>query len=135
MTMNADLTGHLLVTALQATVPLRIHEMEWMNDMTAQARTDFVQGFAPALADAIASRADVMLYSGKTRTERRDCAATFNSLARAIAALSYSPGGVTVFGITWCAVHAPYGTTARGGLCPQCESDAIDRAATREAAA
>jgi hypothetical protein len=48
--------------------------------------------------DVIAHHGDVILYRGKKKGETADA---FNSLAKAIAILSFMPGGVTCFGQHW----------------------------------
>lgn len=81
-------TRALLATALQVAVPLRIHEL---RDWPADARV----ALARLQADQTAAHGDDLQFGGK------HCVTTFNSLAVALAAAAYQPGGVTLFGCRW----------------------------------
>jgi hypothetical protein len=80
----------LLRTALQAAVPLWIHDV---RDWTPERRVEVAREAAPLLA----SKGDVLMFGGR----RGEAAEVFNALARAVACCAYQPGGVTVFGDHW----------------------------------
>lgn len=50
-------------------------------------------------AQLLGEKGDVLLYGG------RGCAGAFAALARALACLAWTPGGVTVAGMHFCADH------------------------------
>lgn len=79
----------LLQAALGAAVPLWVHELQLtpLADLLARG---------PELAQVLAEKGDVILYRGKKKGES---ARAFNALAEAVAVLSFTPGGVTLFGI------------------------------------
>lgn len=55
-----------------------------------------------AQADVIASKGDMILYRSKKQGET---AKAFASLAKAVAVVTFLPGGVKVFGLTFKAEH------------------------------
>ena len=88
-------TADLIRVSLQAAVPLwvaRLREQPW----------DQIQRRLPELSQTIAEHGDVILYRSNVKGET---ARAFNALAEAIAALSFVPGGVTVFGEHWESTH------------------------------
>lgn len=89
----------LLMTTLEAAVPLHIELFRGISKKELNALTSL-------FAAIITEHGDVLQYGGKTSLERKDCAQTFNSLARGLAALAYQPGGVTFAGKHWCVNHA-----------------------------
>jgi hypothetical protein len=89
------MSGHLLQTALLAAVPL--WQMELQNAPWADIE--------PTLAEAaklICEKGDILQFGGGRKGE---VAQVFNATARGIAALSFAPGGVNVFGQHWEARH------------------------------
>lgn len=87
--------AELLRLTLQVAVPM------WQEKLRRQAWSD-IAARMPELSNIIASKGDVILYRGKKRGET---AAAFNALAEAVAAMSFVPGGVQVFGIRFVSVH------------------------------
>ena len=76
-------------------------------------------------AAAMGSGMDDMLYGAK------GCTSAFAAVARALALLSFAPGGVTFGPLRWCAAHLhERWTEADGVLCPRCLAEEI--AAKRE---
>lgn len=79
----------LLRTALEAAVPLyamQLREKPWSE----------IQRIAAEAGQMIAEHGDDVLFRSK---KKGASAAAFNALARGIAALSFVPGGVTLFGL------------------------------------
>ena len=79
----------LLATTLAAAVPLWIEELRplpWSE----------IDHLAKECSQIIAEKGDVILYRSKKKGET---ARAFNALAKGIAALSFAPGGVKVFGM------------------------------------
>jgi len=83
---NATKLSELLLTA----VPLHIQAMQESGGLTPD-RLQWLQ--SPAVQDVM-ERADVTILFGGT-------AEGFNTLAKAIALLSFVPGGITLFGTQW----------------------------------
>lgn len=79
----------LLVTALLTAVPLWITELEHQPPDTRAE-------IAHTLADQLGAHGDALLFGGK------QCAPTFNALAKGIALAAFTPGGITCFGYHWC---------------------------------
>lgn len=86
----------VLLAALDAAVPL------WILEFRELPREE-VLGRARGLEEVIAAHGDDLLFGG------RRCAEAFNAVAKGIAALSFCPGGVTVFGRHWEADAEPFG--------------------------
>ena len=72
-----------------------------------------------AAARAMESGADEMLYGGKA------CAPHFAGLARALALLSFAPGGVRFGPTGWCAAHPHARWKDDGNRCPDCLAEAL----------
>lgn len=89
--MSDESRRALLLTTLQAAVPLHIAEVD-DNRWGHLAR----QFTAHGLAHTVAGHGDDLMYGGK------HCAETFNALARGLALLAYQPGGVAFQGLHWC---------------------------------
>jgi hypothetical protein len=85
----SDTTLCLLQATLEIAVPM------WMERLRLQGE-EYRAARAHALADVIAEKGDIILYRSKKTGES---ATAFNALAEGIAALSFQPGGVTVFGL------------------------------------
>ena len=98
----------LLTTTLQFAVPLRIAEL---LELHGETRIRQAYLWAKTAVDEVACRGDVLQYGGK----RGEAAAVFNHLARALAALAMSPGGVTFAGCHWCFEH-PVGLVRTEGI-------------------
>jgi hypothetical protein len=85
----------LLKTTLQAAVPLwqiKLRERPWadIEAMLAEAQR------------ILSDKSEILLFGGGKKGE---VAEAFNALARAIAILSFMPGGVDAFGEHWEAQH------------------------------
>jgi hypothetical protein len=85
----------LLVTALSAAVPLHALEMN-------RIPYDVLLQEAPKLGDVIAEKGDIIQFKSKKKGET---ASAFNALAKALALLSFSPGGVRFAGMHFENVH------------------------------
>ena len=92
----------LLMVVLLTAVPLYIAELQRLQGET---RTNQVRVWAAAAVDVLACQGDVLQYGGA----RGEAAHVFNHLARALAALAHTPGGVSFAGTHWCVQH-PMGT-------------------------
>ena len=115
-----------LTTTLQLAVPL------WMGElaaMTEAQRDRTITVWAADAAEVIASNGDTLMFRSKptkltaaqlganSRRKPGDevsTAATFNHLARGLAALAYCPGGVAFGDTHWCSVEHRWGTAAQG---------------------
>ena len=86
---NPDTTPFLLRLSLEVAVPLHIHEMK---DWSLES----LEAVAKGAVDTIASKGDIILYKSPKKGET---AAAFNTLARAVAAAAFFPGGVKLFGL------------------------------------
>jgi hypothetical protein len=82
----------LLATTLEVAVPLRIAEYR------AQGATHIHEDVRRQLVEMIAAHGDDIIYKSKKPGGTADA---FNALARALALLSFAPGGVTFLGIHW----------------------------------
>lgn len=82
-------TYELLKCSLSAAVPLWQEKLKLLPWPAIQKR-------AQIAADVIASHGDNILFRSKKKGET---AAAFNSLAEGIAALSFAPGGIKIFGL------------------------------------
>jgi len=85
----------LLSTAMQAAIPL------WQAELLKLPWTDIEPMFAEA-SKMIFERGEILLFGGGKKGE---VAEAFNAVARGIAALSFKPGGITIFGGHWEARH------------------------------
>ena len=82
-----------LSIALSAAVPLRIMMMKEHGGPTAEERASCV-----GIAQMLGEKGDVLLFGGGRPGEMADA---FNAVARGIAILAFSFGGVTLFGQHW----------------------------------
>lgn len=85
---------HPLQTHLEVAVPLYIAAMQGRGGPD-DAELEAARAFGRVLAE----RGDVLLYGGKPG----EAGELADGCAKSIAVLSFSPGGVTVFGRTWAA--------------------------------
>lgn len=92
---ETDTTLALLRASLEVAVPL------WQMELKARSFASIVAR-AQELAQVIAEKGDVILYRGKKKGES---AKAFNALAEGVAALSYAPGGVRIFGLHFEETH------------------------------
>lgn len=94
--------------ALEQAMPIWLAELKELHALDRGSR-----------ARRWANEAVREINSGRIHADRaRDRGATarlFNVLSRGLAAISLQPGGVTVFGRTWCARHYPHGLQRRPG--------------------
>jgi hypothetical protein len=77
--------------SLQVAVPMWISRMRRLDP-------DEIIAIGRTCTDEIASGADNAMYRG---APKKYSAAAFNSLARALAVLAYTPGGVTFMDCHW----------------------------------
>ncbi len=97
---SASATSHpVLVETLCLAVPLWIRELLRLRGET---RTVQAQQWARRAADSVASKGDILQYGSKKCGTVAD---VFNDLARGLAALALSPGGVLFAGTHWCVEH------------------------------
>lgn len=87
-----------LLSTLQLAVPLNLDELMRMPE---GIRTDNAKYWAKVAVDEVASRGDALQFGGK----RGEAAKVFNAMAKGLAALALSPGGVLFDGIHWCVEH------------------------------
>lgn len=82
-----EMPPHMAV-ALSASIPLWVEELKQtpLKDLIAEG---------PALAQIIAEKGDVAQFKSKKKGETANA---FNAIARALAILSFMPGGVTFLG-------------------------------------
>jgi hypothetical protein len=85
-----------LSIALSAAVPLHIIELQAKGGPDAE---DLKK--ATAMSSVLGERGDVLLFGGGKKGKKGEVAEIFNGLARALAVLSFVPGGVTLFGNHW----------------------------------
>lgn len=88
---------HPLAVALEAAVPLRIMEFRRRGG-PSPAEIESVREFSRVLG----AKGDVLMFGGR----KGEAAALFNELARCIAVCAFQPGGISIFGRTWCATAA-----------------------------
>jgi len=86
---DVERTGEHLKVALSAAVPL------WILDFKTKS-WDEIKKIAEDASQVIAEHGDNILFKAKKKGES---ARAFNALAKGIAALSFVPGGVTLFGM------------------------------------
>lgn len=89
-----SLNGELLRITLLAAVPLWALRMKQAGGPSDEDY-EKIKEYAPLLGH----RGDVLLYGGSKK--KGEVADLFNGLAHAIAVLSFTPGGVDVFGEHW----------------------------------
>lgn len=90
-----DAVRATLGIALDAAVPLLILDL---GQLAPDQRDDVRMRWARESADTIASKGDTQMFRTKTKGET---AATFNALARGLAAGAYQPGGITFLDRHW----------------------------------
>jgi hypothetical protein len=92
--------NHQMALALEAAIPLWLDVLAAMDE---DERDRHIWWWAKTAIDPICTRGDNLMYGrSKTKAERAQVAQDFNYLASALAALAYSPGGVTFAGRHWC---------------------------------
>lgn len=92
---HLERAGQLLRMSLEAAVPFLIEDLKRLP-------WEEVSRLAHESAQVVAEKGDILLYGGSKKGET---ARAFNALARGVAALSFVPGGVTVFGLHFEAKH------------------------------
>lgn len=108
----------VLVETLALAVPMRIDQLQQYREAT---RTEVGLAWAKTGADLVACHGDMLQFRSKApkkhttdcvKNERQtycDCligtAEVFNAMAKGLAALALSPGGVTFSGLHWCVEH------------------------------
>lgn len=83
-----------LSIALSAAVPLWILDIKEKGGLSDN---DFIE--AKQVSSLLGSKGDVLLFGGSKK--RGEVADLFNKVAKAIAVLSFCPGGITIFGQTF----------------------------------
>jgi hypothetical protein len=83
------MNDELLKISLSAAVPLWIERFKQLTD-------DERMAIAREAAQVVAEKGDIIQFRSKRKGETANA---FNQLARGIAVLAFSPGGVTVFGL------------------------------------
>lgn len=84
----------LLLTSLQAAVPLWYRELGLPDTLAEHTKPDVLQ----PIQEAIAHHGDVLLFRGGKKGETAD---VFNKMAKGMAILSCFPGGFDLFGRHW----------------------------------
>jgi hypothetical protein len=116
----ADNPAHdALLIGLDAAVPLRMLDL---GRMCVDRRRATAKAWAAEAADVIACKGDVLQYGSKRRGEAADA---FNHLARGLAALAQSPGGVLFAGRHWCIEHQ-WGTACADITALTCDASGLD---------
>lgn len=87
---TADLGFHPLIAHLATAVPLQIHMLVERGGPSSWEWSE-----AKELGDVLGEKGDLLLFKGGKKGE---AAQLFNQMAKAIAVLSFMPGGVTIFG-------------------------------------
>lgn len=84
-----------LASALQAAVPL------WVKKIQDRSGSPSAEDFnrASETSDMLGERGDVLLFGAGKKGRQGEVADLFNRTAEAIAILSFSPGGVRIFGM------------------------------------
>lgn len=115
---DAMLRQSLLVQTLQLAVPM------WIDRAAERGalRDALLAEWREEACEVVLSEGDNILYRAR---KRGDTARAFNALARGLAVLAYAPGGVTAFGLVWCAWHSPGGANLDGPPCPTCCADEL----------
>ena len=86
-----ELKEHPISIALSAAVPLHIITLKESGGPTSEQFKE-LQG----ISDDLGSNGDKLLYGSKKKGE---AASLFNRTARAIAIMSFVPGGIDIFGM------------------------------------
>ena len=86
--------SHPLPGMLEVAVPVWVHAFKQHSWAEIETMIKEASEFGKELAE----RGDVLLYGSKKGGE---ASAMFNKTSRAIALLSFLPGGVTLFGAHW----------------------------------
>ena len=92
--MDQKVEHSALATALSAAVPLWVMQFKTMP-------LDVLQKIAKESSDMMLQTREAILF----KTKPGESAKAFNALARGIAVLSFSPGGVRCFGMHFESVH------------------------------
>lgn len=106
---------HLAYTLMLA-VPFEIQKLKLDPD-----RDGVIMCWAKDAAEAVGHRGDALMY----KSERGKTAWVFGHLVRGVAAASFQPGGILLFGVLFCARHHPFGVEveAHSGPCADCVAD------------
>lgn len=94
----------LLAAALGAAVPLWVDQIireDWPDDRRRRE--------ADECSTVVASKGDIIMFRGAKKGET---ATAFNALAKGVALLSFSPGGVVAFGTRYAVVDGVLKVTA-----------------------
>lgn len=107
----------LLLACLQVAVPLRIAELA---AMTPYERGITINVWTADAVDPLGSHAAAILAKTRDYPDEPGTARMFGHIARAIAALACAPGGISAYGVLWCARHHRHGIAAEH--CPDCQA-------------
>ena len=91
-----DCQRELLAIALDLSVALNVAEIRKCSRWCTWQ--EILEKERPRLIKAISNQGDIILYRSQ---KSRETAYAFNCLARAIALMSFAPGGVTCFDNHW----------------------------------
>jgi len=89
------MSDHLSI-ALSAAVPLHIAELKAKGGPNDEDLKKAV-----AMSAVLGERADVLMFGAGKKGKKGEVADMFNGTARAIAVLSFMPGGISLFGGHW----------------------------------
>lgn len=107
--------------AVQFMVPMAIQEL---REMSSSDRDRMLQEWASQqAADIVAGSGDNIQHGAVKRAakpDRKEAGQALSTFAKAVAAAAHLPGGVQLFGMTWCANHAWLGV--RADTCTSCEA-------------
>jgi len=130
MTGQIHAESWILLTMLQVAVPLRIAELadmsDYERDRVSQMWRAEAAGVLPAGGQHIATyrKTPENPQPDDQPLDRLGSAGMFNLTAKAVAVLARSPGGVSMFGLVWCAEHYPTGIEvdrpSETAHCPEC---------------
>lgn len=92
-----DNKPHPIIEMLKIAVPLYIAEFKACGGPTSEDMQE-----ASALSQVLGERGDILLFGGGKKAKKgqiSECADMFNKTAKAIAMLSFVPGGIEIFGL------------------------------------
>jgi len=85
--------NNILAIAMSAAVPLHIISLK---DKGGPTKEDF--SALQETSDILGEKGDILLFGSNNKKDKGLCADIFNKTAKAIAILSFVPGGINIFG-------------------------------------
>jgi hypothetical protein len=85
--------------AVNEAVPLCIAEFQKIDPETRLQRLQEIT--SGNLTDFLCAKGDILLYGSSNKKDLPEITAMFDNMVKAIALMSFLPGGVTIFGSTW----------------------------------